>query len=108
MYELAPRHGEAEWRAALLPLSVDGMVVGASMTLPNDVRHGRKGGLLALDAAERRHRRVFGGQRRGGRPHGVVADRPRLAFVRLDRCPRTAHARVPHGGQKRTHCVHNR
>ena len=46
MYELALRHGEPEWRAALFPLSVDGMIVGASMTLLSDARHGRKGGLL--------------------------------------------------------------
>ena len=26
MYELALRHGEPEWRAALFPLSVDGMI----------------------------------------------------------------------------------
>jgi membrane protease YdiL (CAAX protease family) len=45
MYELALRHGEPEWRAALFPLSVDGMIVGASMTLLSDARHGRKGGL---------------------------------------------------------------
>ncbi|MCK9873910.1 DUF2637 domain-containing protein [Nocardiopsis dassonvillei] len=46
MYELALRHGEPEWRAALFPLSVDRMIVGASMTLLSDARHGRKGGLL--------------------------------------------------------------
>ncbi|WP_197285903.1 DUF2637 domain-containing protein [Nocardiopsis sp. NRRL B-16309] len=46
MYELALRHGEPEWRAALFPLSVDGMIVGASMTLLSDARHGRRGGLL--------------------------------------------------------------
>ncbi|WP_435110347.1 DUF2637 domain-containing protein [Nocardiopsis synnemataformans] len=46
MYELALRHGEPEWRAALFPLSVDGMIVGASMTLLSDARNGRKGGLL--------------------------------------------------------------
>ncbi|WP_435112208.1 DUF2637 domain-containing protein [Nocardiopsis synnemataformans] len=46
MYELALRHGEPEWRAALFPLSVDGMIVGASMTLLSDARHGRKGDLL--------------------------------------------------------------
>jgi hypothetical protein len=46
MYELALRHGEPEWRAALFPLSVDGMIVGASMTLLSDARHGRKGGAL--------------------------------------------------------------
>ncbi|MFL1427484.1 MULTISPECIES: DUF2637 domain-containing protein [unclassified Nocardiopsis] len=46
MYELALRHGEPEWRAALFPLSVDGMIVGASMTLLSDARRGRKGGVL--------------------------------------------------------------
>ncbi|MFD6094900.1 DUF2637 domain-containing protein [Nocardiopsis flavescens] len=46
MYELALRHGEPPWRAALFPLSVDGMIVGASMTLLSDARQGRKGGLL--------------------------------------------------------------
>jgi hypothetical protein len=46
MYELALRHGELEWRAALFPLSVDGMIVGASMTLLSDARHGHKGGVL--------------------------------------------------------------
>ena len=46
MYELALRHGEPPWRAALFPLSVDGMIVGASMTLLSDARHGRKGGFL--------------------------------------------------------------
>ncbi|WP_116245486.1 DUF2637 domain-containing protein [Nocardiopsis sp. FIRDI 009] len=46
MYELGLRNGEPEWRAALFPLSVDGMIVGASMTLLSDARHGRKGGVL--------------------------------------------------------------
>ena len=46
MYELALRHGEPPWRAALFPLSVDGMIVGASMTLLSDARRGRKGGFL--------------------------------------------------------------
>ena len=46
MYELALRHGEPEWRAALFPLSVDGMIVASSMTLLSDARHGRKGGFL--------------------------------------------------------------
>lgn len=39
MYELALRHGEPEWRAALFPLSVDGMIVASSMTLLSDARH---------------------------------------------------------------------
>lgn len=38
MYELALRHGELLWRAALFPLSVDGMIVGASTTLLSDAR----------------------------------------------------------------------
>ena len=42
MYELALRHGEPERRAALFPLSVDGMIVASSMTLLSDARHGRK------------------------------------------------------------------
>ncbi|GHD31619.1 hypothetical protein GCM10007147_34540 [Nocardiopsis kunsanensis] len=46
MYELALRHGEPEWRAALFPVSVDGMIVASSMTLLSDARNGRKGGLL--------------------------------------------------------------
>jgi hypothetical protein len=46
MYELALRNGEPEWRAALFPLSVDGMIVAASMNLLSDARNGRKGGLL--------------------------------------------------------------
>lgn len=46
MHELALRHGEPEWRAALFPLSVDGMIVASSMTLLSDARHGRKGGVL--------------------------------------------------------------
>ncbi|WP_338037029.1 DUF2637 domain-containing protein [Nocardiopsis ganjiahuensis] len=46
MYELALRHGEPLWRRALFPLSVDGMIVGVSMTPLSDARHGRKGGVL--------------------------------------------------------------
>ncbi|MEC3895426.1 DUF2637 domain-containing protein [Nocardiopsis sp. LDBS1602] len=47
MYELALHHGEPEWCAALFPLLVDGMIVGASMTtLLSDARYGRRGGLL--------------------------------------------------------------
>lgn len=46
MYELALRHGEPDWRAALFPLSVDGMIVASSMTLLSDARSGRKGGVL--------------------------------------------------------------
>ncbi|MBB4930688.1 hypothetical protein F4561_001508 [Lipingzhangella halophila] len=46
MYDLALRHGEPAWRAALFPLSVDGTVVAASMTLLSDARQGGRGGLL--------------------------------------------------------------
>ena len=40
------RQGQPEWRAALFPLSVDGMIVGAAMTPLIDARHGRRDGLL--------------------------------------------------------------
>ncbi|WP_017627774.1 DUF2637 domain-containing protein [Nocardiopsis chromatogenes] len=46
MFELAQRHGKPEWRAALFPLSVDGMIIASSMTLLADARRGRRGGLL--------------------------------------------------------------
>ncbi|MBB5436275.1 hypothetical protein HDA36_006423 [Nocardiopsis composta] len=46
MFELAQRHGEPVWRAALFPLSVDGMIVASSMTLLADARRGRRDGLL--------------------------------------------------------------
>ncbi|WP_281260785.1 DUF2637 domain-containing protein [Murinocardiopsis flavida] len=46
MFDLAQRHGEPRWRAALFPLSVDGMIVASSMALLADARHGRRGGVL--------------------------------------------------------------
>lgn len=46
MLELALRHGEPAWRAGLFPLSVDGMIVAASMSLLSDARQGRRGGVL--------------------------------------------------------------
>lgn len=46
MYELAQRYGEPPWRAALFPLSVDGMIVASSMALLADARRGRRGGVL--------------------------------------------------------------
>ncbi|MBB4932788.1 hypothetical protein F4561_003608 [Lipingzhangella halophila] len=46
MFELALRHGEPVWRAGLFPLSVDGMIVTASMALLSDARQGRRGGAL--------------------------------------------------------------
>ncbi|MBB4930600.1 hypothetical protein F4561_001420 [Lipingzhangella halophila] len=46
MFELALRHGEPAWRAGLFPLSVDGMIVTASMALLSDARQGRRGGVL--------------------------------------------------------------
>ncbi|GAA1989846.1 hypothetical protein GCM10009799_14550 [Nocardiopsis rhodophaea] len=45
-FDLAQRHGEPQWRAALFPLSVDGMIITSSMALLTDARHGRRGGLL--------------------------------------------------------------
>jgi hypothetical protein len=43
MRELALRHGEARWSATLIPLSVDGMVVAASMSVLLASETGRRG-----------------------------------------------------------------
>ncbi|WP_067892710.1 DUF2637 domain-containing protein [Actinomadura chibensis] len=44
MYTLVRQYGEASWTAALLPVSVDGMIAVASMTLLADSRQGRRSG----------------------------------------------------------------
>lgn len=46
MHALALRHGEGAWASALIPLSVDGMIVAASMSLLLDSRLGHRGGAL--------------------------------------------------------------
>ncbi|MCW2947764.1 MAG: hypothetical protein JWR24_4481 [Actinoallomurus sp.] len=46
MYLLVRRYGETSWTAALLPVSVDGMIGASSMSLLLDSRHGRRSGLL--------------------------------------------------------------
>jgi hypothetical protein len=46
MHQLALRHGAGAVASALIPLSVDGMIVAASMSLLLDSRLGRRGGLL--------------------------------------------------------------
>lgn len=46
MYHLVLRYGETSWTAALLPVSVDGMIVVASMSLLVDSRQGRRSGML--------------------------------------------------------------
>jgi hypothetical protein len=46
MYQLVLRYGETSWTAALLPVSVDGMIVVASMSLLVDSRQGRRSGVL--------------------------------------------------------------
>jgi hypothetical protein len=46
MYQLVLQYGETSWTAALLPVSVDGMIVVASMSLLVDSRQGRRSGLL--------------------------------------------------------------
>lgn len=45
MFDLAQRHGEPEWQAALSPLSVDGMTIESLMALLADARRGRSGSL---------------------------------------------------------------
>jgi hypothetical protein len=46
MYVLVRQYGETSWTAALLPVSVDGMIVASSMTLLADSRSGRRSGFL--------------------------------------------------------------
>ncbi|WP_020667324.1 DUF2637 domain-containing protein [Amycolatopsis nigrescens] len=46
MYELAHRAGE-QWRAWLLPLAVDGLIIAASMSMLVRRRQGQSGGALA-------------------------------------------------------------
>ena len=46
MHTLVALHGQPGWVAALTPLSVDGMIVAASMTLLADSRSGSRGGVL--------------------------------------------------------------
>lgn len=46
MYALVQRYGETSWTAALVPVSVDGMIAASSMTLLADSRHGRRSGFL--------------------------------------------------------------
>jgi hypothetical protein len=46
MYLLVRRYGETSWTAALLPISVDGMIAASSMSLLLDSRYGRRSGFL--------------------------------------------------------------
>jgi hypothetical protein len=46
LHLLAVRHGQGGLASALIPLSVDGMIVAASMSLLLDSRVGRRGGVL--------------------------------------------------------------
>jgi hypothetical protein len=46
MHRLVVLHGQPGWVAALTPLSVDGMIVAASITLLSESRAGRRGGML--------------------------------------------------------------
>jgi hypothetical protein len=46
MHTLALGHGETPWTAALIPLSVDGMIVASSMSLLLDSRRGIRSGPL--------------------------------------------------------------
>jgi hypothetical protein len=43
---LVESHGQPGWVAALTPLSVDGMIVAASTSLPTDSLAGKRGGVL--------------------------------------------------------------
>lgn len=46
MFALVHRYGETSWTAALLPVSVDGMIVASSMSLLASSRQGQRSGVL--------------------------------------------------------------
>jgi hypothetical protein len=46
IYLLVRRYGETSWTAALLPISVDGMIAASSMSSLLDSRYSRRSGLL--------------------------------------------------------------
>ena len=46
MHALVLAYGEGQWASALIPLSVDGMIVASSMSLLLDSRMGGRGGVL--------------------------------------------------------------
>jgi hypothetical protein len=46
MFVLVHRYGESSWTAALLPVSVDGMIVASSMSLLASSRQGQRSGVL--------------------------------------------------------------
>jgi hypothetical protein len=46
MFVLVRHYGETSWTAALLPISVDGMIVASSMSLLGDSRRDRRSGAL--------------------------------------------------------------
>lgn len=46
MFVLVHRYGERSWTAALLPISVDGMIAASSMSLLASSRQGQRSGLL--------------------------------------------------------------
>jgi Protein of unknown function (DUF2637) len=79
---LAALAGE-DWRAWLLPVSVDGLIVAASMSMLVRRRGGMPAGALAWGIAARRHRRQPGCQRRRRRAYDGGPGRGRLAT----RCP---------------------
>jgi Protein of unknown function (DUF2637) len=47
IYDLGRAHGQAGNAARLLPLSVDGLIVAASLVLLHEARHGRRAPVLA-------------------------------------------------------------
>jgi hypothetical protein len=79
IYDLGRAHGQAGTAARLLPLSVDGLIVAASLVLPHELRLGRRAPvlarlMLALGVSDHgRQRRLWRGVRRARRAHLGVA-----------------------------------
>lgn len=85
MHTLVVRHGETPWTAAVLPLSVDGMIAASSMALLADSRNGRRSGIFAMGLAGRRQRRKPRRQHCRRRTHTRRPVDRRLAVLRFDR-----------------------
>jgi hypothetical protein len=73
MHALVLAHGEGPWASALIPLSVDGMIVASSMSLLLNSRLGGRGGVLPWVLPDSGSAGQPGREYRGG---GTDGDRP--------------------------------
>lgn len=95
MHELALAAGENQFTAALIPFSVDGMILASSLSLLVDSRSGRRGGCPALDLVGLEQRGEPGSERRGCDADGRGTRDRGVAIVRVDGGVRAANAADP-------------